>query len=178
MNIGLQTRYMMETWLSFKVKRKYFSQKPWKAVILTNSTQASLSHQHKPIGLCWHFETGWGDTAMANRNGLARATSRCHQLYYPNVRYNNFITLFHFWTFFHCTQNLNNIRQLRWMVFIFLFSCRCWIDLNSTHWSVHHVEELMRDSKHGRKSWLVQQLCFVQQLGSHQISGCVYFWLD
>lgn len=108
MNIGPQTLSMTETWLSFKVKRRSFFQKQRKAATLTKCTPTSPSHQHRQTALSWHFEIGWGGMAMANRNGLARPTSRsCHQQFFQNARYNNNLINFFLLNPPHCPQTKN-----------------------------------------------------------------------
>ena len=94
MSIGLQTRYMMGTWLSFRVKRRSFFQRHWRVLLmLISSTQTSHLHPPKQIALSWHFEIGWGDMATANLSGSAWATNNlCHQRFFQNVRCENLLS--------------------------------------------------------------------------------------
>lgn len=90
-SIGLQIRYMMGTWLSFRVKRRSFFQRHWRVLLmLISSIQISHLHPPKQIALSWHFEIGWGGMATANLSGLARATNYlCPQQFCQNVRCGN-----------------------------------------------------------------------------------------
>ena len=88
-SIGLQIRCMMETWLSFRAKRRSFMPNPrMNLVMLISSTQKSHLLRHKQIVLSWHFETGWGGMATANPSGLSLVTNNPYrQWFYQNVRW-------------------------------------------------------------------------------------------
>ena len=94
MSIGLQIRYMMGTWLSFRVKRRSFFQRHWRVLLmLISSIQISHLHPPKQIASSWHFEIGWGDMATANLSGSAWATNNlCHQRFFQNVRCGNLLS--------------------------------------------------------------------------------------
>lgn len=89
MSIGLQTRYMMGTWLCSKGKRRYSCQSQRRVVLMSTRSIPRLHlHPHKLIALSWHLGIGWGDMAIANLSGLASLTNNhCLQQSYPNVRY-------------------------------------------------------------------------------------------
>lgn len=89
MSIGLQTRYMMGTWLCSKGKRRYSCQSQRRVVLMSTRSIPRLHlHPHKLIASSWHLGIGWGDMAIANLSGLASLTNNhCLQQSYPNVRY-------------------------------------------------------------------------------------------
>lgn len=76
MNIGLQIRFTMVTWLFFKVKRKFFFPNPWRhRLMLTSNIPKSLSLPRRQIDWFWHLGIGWGDMATASLIGLALPTN-------------------------------------------------------------------------------------------------------
>lgn len=89
MSIGPPIKYMMETWSSFRVKRRSFFQSQWKALLMSiRSTQSSHSHPLKQTALSWHFVIGSGNMATANPSGLALVINNlCRQQSYQNSRY-------------------------------------------------------------------------------------------
>lgn len=89
MNIGLQTKYTMEIWLCFKVKKKCFCHNQWMVPRMSTSSIRNLRlHQRKRIGLYWRLEIGLEDMGIVNLSGLAmRIHSHCPPLIFPNARY-------------------------------------------------------------------------------------------